>query len=151
MRTARIMFTGKSAALIICLSLLQLDSSVSDEVAPKLWAAISVSDPLFQKGWTKDLMIHFALVNDGVKTVQPKVGSWRLVINGEELDDSTHIFGNGPRDARWNELPARESLRFGYALEKYFSEPGIYRVSWRGEGFETLPIEFRVMPSKKEN
>jgi hypothetical protein len=140
-----------SACLLICFSLLQLASAASNQVPPKLWAAISVSDPLFQKGWTKDLMIHFTLVNDGTDSVGPKVGSWRLVVNGEELEDSNFIFANGPRDARWTELPAGESLRFGYALEKYFSEPGVYRVSWRGEGFETLPIEFRVMPSKKLN
>lgn len=135
--------------LVVGLALLPAFLSASGQETPRLWAAISVSDPVFEEGWTKDLMIHFALVNDGAATIDPKVGTWKLVINGEELADSGFIFGNGIRDARWEALPAGDKLRFGYALEQYFKKPGIYRVSWKGEGFETLPIEFRVMPNKK--
>jgi hypothetical protein len=124
--------------------------SASNQDGPKVWAAISVSDTLFQERQTKDLMIHFTLVNGGTLAIDPKQETWRLFINGQELTDSGFIFGNGPRDARWKSLPPGDSLRFSYALERYFKEPGIYRVSWRGEGFETLPMEFRVMPSKKE-
>jgi hypothetical protein len=36
------------------------------------------------------------------------------------------------------------------ALGRYFKEPGIYKVSWRGEGFEAPTIVFRVMPRKNE-
>ena len=135
--------------LIASLISLPMPSSPSHQEALGLWAAVSVSEPEFQEGWTKQLVMSFSLVNDGTKVVDPKVESWRLVINGGEAADSGFIFGNGPRDARWKALPAGDSLRFAYAMGRYFKEPGIYRVSWKGEGFETLPIEFRVMPGKK--
>jgi hypothetical protein len=135
--------------LIVGLALLPAFLSTSKQETPKLWAAISVSDPLFEEGWTKELMIHFTLVNDGTTTIDPKVGTWKLVVNGEESADSGFIFGNGIRDTRWEALPTGDKLRFTYALEQYFKKPGIYRVSWKGDGFEALPIEFRVMPNKK--
>lgn len=115
---------------------------------PKLWASVSVSRPLFHAGWTKELLVHFTLVNDGSKTIDPKVESSKIIINGDEVRDSGFIFGNGPRDKRWRALPSGDSLEFTYALESYFKQPGIYRVSWKGENFETPTIVFRVMPAK---
>ena len=115
---------------------------------PDIWAALSVSRPIFHAGWTKDLSIHFTLVNDGSETIDPKIESSKMVINGIELENSGFILGHGPRDARWNALPPGEALEFTYALEDYFKKPGIYRVSWKGDNFETPPIVFRVIPYK---
>src|SRR5688572_27061514 len=116
---------------------------------PKLWAALSVSRPLFYAGWTIELLVHFTLVYDGSNTINPKIESSKIIINGVELKDSGFVFGNGPRDTRWRALPPGDSLEFTYALEGYFKEPGIYRVSWKGEHFETPTIVFRVMPSPR--
>ena len=112
----------------------------------KLWAALSVSRPLFHAGATKELLIHFTLVNDGSKLIDPKIESSKIIINGKELGDSGFILSNGPRDARWHALPPGDTLEFAYALENYFKEPGIYKVAWKGDDFETPPIVFRVMP-----
>jgi hypothetical protein len=120
----------------------------ANQEQPKLWASLSVSRPLFYAGWTKELLVYFTLVNDGNKTIDPKIESSKIIINGVELKDSGFILSNGPRDKRWRALPPGDSLEFSYALEKYFQEPGIYRVSWKGENFETPAIVFRVMPSK---
>lgn len=120
----------------------------ANQEQPKLWASLSVSRPLFHAGWTKELLVYFTLVNDGSETIDPKIESSKIIINGVEVKDSGFIFGNGPRDKRWRALPPGDSLEFTYALEKYFKEPGIYRVSWKGEHFETPTIVFRVMPSK---
>ena len=114
----------------------------------KLWASLSVSRPLFYAGWTKELTVYFTLVNDGSETIDPKIESSKIIINGVELEESGFIFGNGLRDMRWRALPFGDALEFNYALEKYFKEPGIYRVSWKGDGFETPTIVFRVMPYK---
>lgn len=113
---------------------------------PNLWAALSVSRPLFHSGWTKELFIHFTLVNDGSETIDPKIESSKIIINGVELENSGLILGNGPRDARWSALPPGDALEFTYALESYFKKPGIYRVSWKGDNFETPTIIFRVTP-----
>src|SRR5688572_8906238 len=107
----------------------------ANQEKPKLWASLSVSRPLFHVGWTKELLVHFTLVNDGSKTLDPRIESSKIIINGVELEDSGFIFGNGPRDKRWRALPPGDSLEFSYALEKYFQAPGIYRVSWKGETF----------------
>lgn len=135
--------------IAVCVSGLLFFSWVdARQERPSLWASISVSRPLSPAGWTKDLSIHFALVNDGSKTVDPKIESSKIIVNGKELEDSGLILGNGPRDKRWNALPPGESIEFNYALESYFKEPGIYRVFWKGDGFETPIIEFRITPYK---
>ena len=115
---------------------------------PNLWAALSVSRPLFHAGSTKELFIHFTLVNDGSKTINPKIESSKIIINGEELKDSSFILSNGPRDSRWNALPPGDTLEFTYALEDYFKKPGTYTVSWKSDNFESPTIVFRVMPNK---
>ena len=120
----------------------------ANQEQPKLWASVTVNRPLFHSGWTKELSLHFTLVNDGSETVDPKIGSSKIIINGVELKDSGFILGNGPRDKRWRALPSGDSLEFTYTLEEYFKTPGIYRVSWKGENFETPTIVFRVMPLK---
>lgn len=120
----------------------------ANQERPKLWAALSVSRPLFHTGSTKELLIHFTLVNDGAKTIDPKIEASKIIINGEELEDSGLVLGNGPRDTRWKDLPPGGMLEFAYALENYFKKPGIYRVSWKGDNFEAPAIVFRVMPDK---
>ena len=122
----------------------------ANQERPLLWAALSVSRPVFRAGSTKELLIHFTLVNDGVKPIDPKIESSKIIINGEELENSALILGNGPRDARWNALPPGDMLEFTYALEDYFKKPGIYRVSWKGDNFEAPTIVFRVMPYKTD-
>jgi len=92
-------------------------------------------------------MINFTVTNDGNRTVDPKIDSSKIIVNGKELDDSALILGNGPRGANWNALPPGGTLQFGYNLAKYFQASGIYRVSWKGQAFEAPTIEFRVVPS----
>jgi hypothetical protein len=115
-----------------------------------LWAALGVSHAVFGRGELGGLNVEFTLVNDGETTVDPKVGASRIVVNGVELADSGLILGNGPRDARFSALPPGEHLRFGYALGDHFKEPGVYRVSWRGEDFRSPEVVFRVLPGKAD-
>ena len=128
--------------------LLNWASAKQSQKSPRLWAAISISDPLSQEGWTKGIAIHFTVVNDGSAPLDPKIVASKIIVNGKELEDSGFILGNGPRDARWDALPPGDSLRFTYALGEYFKEPGIYKVSWKGEGFEAPEVVFRVMPRR---
>jgi hypothetical protein len=114
----------------------------------KLWTAVSVPEPLITSGRT--FMLSFGMVNDGNKPVDPKVSSWRLNINGKDHPDSAFTFANGPRDARWKSLPAGDRLQFAYAMGDWFKERGIYRVVWRGEGFESSPVVFRVVSEMKK-
>jgi hypothetical protein len=115
----------------------------------QLWAAISVSRPIFESGAAGDrFMIHFALVNDGDGAARPMLRSSQLVINGKELESWAFIIANGPRDDRWDELPAHDHLAFAYALGDVFDKPGIYEVVWKGQDFESAKIVFRALPRK---
>jgi hypothetical protein len=98
------------------------------------------------------------LVNDSDKTIDPELGSSQLLVNGKELgDDWSFQMANGIRDDRFEALPAGDHLAmtisfgrdFQGALGRHFREPGIYRVSWKGKGFQSPEIVFRVMPRKK--
>jgi hypothetical protein len=41
-------------------------------------------------------MLTFILLNDSEKPIKTLEGSWTIVIDGKELDNSGIIFGNGP-------------------------------------------------------
>jgi hypothetical protein len=36
-------------------------------------------------------------------------------------------------------------MKFGYQLGDVFKKPGAYTISWKGEGFESAPLVFRVI------
>jgi|ERR1035438_3655821 hypothetical protein len=72
------------------------DKSKPQAEQVKLWAAISVQNPVFPKNRAYDLAITFAIVNDGRTPVNPGLGSSRLFINGVELHDWHMIAINGP-------------------------------------------------------
>ncbi|HKB38286.1 MAG TPA: sigma-70 family RNA polymerase sigma factor [Gemmataceae bacterium] len=128
------------------------DSSARADVTKKpLWAALSVNRPVFREGDTGTLQINFALVNEGDRVIDPKLPSSRIVVNGKPLPDSGRIFGNGPRDARFEALPPGDSLQFSYALGKHFEKPAVYRVHWEGEGFRSAEIVFRVLPKRAKS
>ena len=113
--------------------------------AGEIWAALGVPQPIVVAGKLRTFSVTFALANDTNHAIDPQVASWRLVINGEEYPDSQFLFGNGPRDARWESLPAGDYLLFGYALGDLFKTPGTYSVMWRGKDFESPPVTFRVL------
>lgn len=113
-----------------------------------LWAAVSVSEPLVVEGKLKTFHAIFALSNDTDHPIDPKVASWKLIINGEEYPNSQMLFGNGPRDDRWKSLPAGDYLLFGYALSDPFKVPGTYTLVWRAKDFESSPVTFRIMKQK---
>jgi hypothetical protein len=115
--------------------------------ASKLWAAISVNHPILDHGLRGDpFMIHFGLLNDSNKTIKPDLDSSQLLINGKNLKDWDFIIFNGPRDDRWDTLPPGDYLLFGIALGTHFEKPGVYKVIWKGKGFQSPEIVFRVVP-----
>jgi thiol-disulfide isomerase/thioredoxin len=115
----------------------------------KLWAAISISKPLFLENEAAErIQVQFTLVNDGDMTLDPQIGASQLFVNGKELSDWAFIVGNGPKSPHFQALPAGEHIQFGYSLGEHFKKPGIYQVSWKGKAFESPAIVFRVMPKK---
>ena len=110
-----------------------------------LWAALSASHAIFRAGRTKDLRIEFTLVNDGDKGIDPKVSESRIIINGEELTDSGLILSSVQKGARFKALPPGATLQFSLPIGDQFRDPGTYRISWKGAGFQSPEIVLRVL------
>jgi hypothetical protein len=116
--------------------------------AESLWAVLSVNHPIFKAGQTKDLRIEFTLVNDGDEVIDPKLAESRIIINGKELTDSGLILTSAQKGTRFKALPPGESLQLDCPLGDQFKEPGIYRVSWKGSGFQSSEIVLRILPDE---
>jgi hypothetical protein len=111
-----------------------------------LWAGISVPQSVMPSPLPKTFMVQFNVVNDGTKTVNPKIESSHLLINGKEPKDWNFIINNGLRGLYFYALPPGKTLVFGMGLKRYFEKPGIYKVRWEGENFKSSEITFRVVP-----
>jgi hypothetical protein len=113
----------------------------------KLWAALAVSEPIFDRGGVDQMQVSFADYNEGDATADPKIESSHLLINGVEPRDWPLVIGNGPRGKIFYSLPPGKTLQFGYGLgPRYFLDPGIYKLRWKGENFESPELTFRVVP-----
>ena len=112
----------------------------------KLWAAMSVPQPVIPKNRVNDLTLSFAIVNDGDSTVNPSVAKSHLFINGVELKQWEFINTNGPHTTRDTALPPGKTLEFSCGCGQYFSKPSVYTLKWYGDGFKALDLTFRVLP-----
>ena len=95
------------------------------------------------------VMLSFILLNDSEVPINAAEGGWQIVIDGKEVKDSDFIFGNGPGPTGgWGILKPGESYEFGKGLElsKYFPEEREYKVSWKGNRFQSSTITVRVSP-----
>lgn len=134
------------------LSLVLCGSQRPEPGANKLWAGITVNHPLYTEGWTKEMVMDFAVFNDSKlpAVVSPCFDNSTLVINGAELtgrdrDWFSFNLANGPRST--NPLaPGRGTYGTKTGLGQLFQKPGIYNVAWKSDCFESSPIVFRVMP-----
>jgi hypothetical protein len=116
--------------------------------AGSLWAGLSVNHPIFRAGQTKDLRIEFTQVNDGDQVIDSKIPESQIVINGKELSGSGMILGSVQKGDRFKALSPGESLQFDCLLGDQFKEPAIYRVVWKGAGFQSSEIVLRVLPDR---
>jgi len=116
------------------------------KVEKKLWAGISINEPIFFENEVRaSLVIHFAVVNDGDKTVDPEFSKTQLLVNGQKLERWMRR-GPGLIPDNWEALPPGQHLFKTYSLGDEFTKPGVYRVSWKGKSFQTPEIVFRVLP-----
>jgi hypothetical protein len=111
-----------------------------------LWAGLSVNHIVFKTGQTKDLRIEFTLVNDSDKVIDPKIADSLITINGKQVAASGLILSSVAQGARSQALSPGGSLQFDCLVGDQFKEPGIYRVSWKGSGFQSSEIVLRILP-----
>src|ERR1017187_9604547 len=74
----------------------------------KLWAAMSVPQPIFYGRETDALQISFGVFNDGRSPINPTIDSSHLFINGIELKDWLFIVTNGPGTSSFSSLRSEE-------------------------------------------
>lgn len=90
-------------------------------------------------------------MNDSEKPINAAEEGWTIVIDGKELEDSGHIFGNGPGPVGgWGVLNPGESYQFGKGLplSRYFPEEREYRMFWKGKEFRSSTITVSVKPKQ---
>ena len=114
-----------------------------------LHAAITAQYVSVKPGFTEPAHVQlvFLLINDSDTAMNVKPGSWKIVIDGVDLQDSDFIFGNGPRPTGgWTTLEAGQYYELGTALpiSKYFPEASEHEVSWNGDGFRSATITIRI-------
>jgi hypothetical protein len=140
-------------ALVMCGFLLGADpQKEAKQVKRKVWAGISVNQPVFGNDSPRRVLIDIALVNDSDKTmdVERDLDSSQLIVNGKEWKDWDVTIANGPRDDRIRALAPGEDISIRFDLHDLFKSPGIYKVTWKGKAFEAKEIEFRVLPKKHD-
>lgn len=101
---------------------------------------------------TQASSLPFLLLNDAEVARHASPESWKLVIDGKELEDSWYLFGNGPMPSGGYEvLAAGATFSFGKALpvSKYFPERREYKISWKGKDFQSPTMLFKVTEEKK--
>lgn len=114
-----------------------------------LHAGITAQFVPIKPGFTQPAHVHleFLLINDSDTAVDVKAGSWTIVIDGVDLQDSDFIFGNGPGPTGgYTTLEPGQYYELGKALpiSKYFLEAGEHKVAWKGDGFRSSTITIRV-------
>lgn len=94
--------------------------------------------------------MSFLILNDSDTKIDVRPESWKIVINGKELEDSGKIFVTGPMPNKdLTPLEPGQNHAFGepVPLKRYFPHPGKYIVSWKGSGFESSSITITI-PAK---
>jgi hypothetical protein len=100
---------------------------------------------------TPSVMLSFVLLNDSETPLDVEAGSWRIVVNGHELNDmdTQQIFGNGPTPVGgYRVLNPGGTYEFGVqlAIVKYCFPNGRYKVSWKGAAFQSPTTTVTITP-----
>jgi hypothetical protein len=123
-----------------------------DPEEPKLWSAISISRPVFDP-YTFNVdrpkvRIHLGLVNDGKQVLETGLRESVLVVDGQPRRSAAWdaALKDGLRGNMWEKLPPGEHTVVACSLDDVITEPGVYRVSWRGKDFQSPEVVYRIIP-----
>lgn len=160
-RNSTFWFPPASVITLLLLSILQTEVSIAGRMtAPAGQEANTTSCRGLHAGIRAELvrrdppyteppfvMVTFVLLNDGDAPTETSAESWKLAIDGTELQDSSWIFGNGPAPTGgWGTLQPGETFQFGKALplSKYFPVEREYRIAWKGKTFQSPTKTIRI-------
>jgi hypothetical protein len=151
MRIIRRTFRFAALALAItCLATAQGRQSPANNET--VWASITIQPSVLWMGANQPILhAYFTIVNDGTATIDPKVGSSHLLINGVEPEDWKDVVNTGNRTSEFDSLPPGRPLQFAFDLGSYFTAAGLYTVGWLGENFKAADVTIRVLPIEQES
>src|SRR5690349_20874079 len=123
----RLCFTSSKSVARACiaLALWQVLAAQEPPKSPDSCVGLhaGISAQLTQGYGEPSVMVTFLLLNDSETTRGAAPESWKLVIDGKELEDSTFLFSNGPGPiGGYGSLAPGATFNFGKALPiaKYF-------------------------------
>jgi hypothetical protein len=91
------------------------------------------------------VMVIRVLLNDGDTPADTAPGSWKVVIDGKQLDDLNIGNGLGPVGGYGTLNPGDTyQLRADLPVSRYFPEAREYKVSWRGKAFQSPTITVKI-------
>ena len=136
--------------LVLLATIIALSVPVAAQCRPAgLHAGITAQVISIMREYTENprVQLSFVLLNDSDSTLDVHEGSWKIVVNGDELADSGMIFGNGPMpQTGWTRLRPGEHYEFGKGLPlpEYFPHGGEYRISWKGDQFQSPTVIVKI-------
>jgi hypothetical protein len=104
---------------------------------------MAFSSSLFDRDSPSSVTFEFLLVNDGNDDVDVRPDTWRIVVDGQPLDDHDDpIFLNDRgQPLAFAPLKPGEFRYFTLTLDpKYFDDARTYKISWEGKGFHSATI-----------
>ena len=136
-------------SILAAATTLALSPLVVAQCKPGLHAGITAELISNTREYTEHPRVHLSLIllNDSGSPLDVHMGSWKVVVNGDELADSAVIFGNGPMPTRgYTRLQPGEHYEFGKALPllEYFPHGGRYRISWKGDKFQSPTVVVEI-------
>jgi hypothetical protein len=124
-----------------------------NEARGKLWAVISIVPPVLVRDPSTRYpdWIELDLGNDGAQAVEPKAEDSVLVVNGQPQRSRGWQMGlrNGLFSGEWFKMPPGGWTGIMRPLSGIITEPGVYRVSWRGENFQSPEVVYRILPPQR--
>lgn len=122
----------------------EANESQTSQTEKSILAHITLSEPAFTVETVPDMQVNFSLKNIGKQNIDPEIKDSELVVDGKIYKDSAFLFGNGPRDSRFSNLPPGDQVEFSCQLGHLFSESGEHLLAWRGKHFNAVQIKFNV-------
>jgi hypothetical protein len=113
---------------------------------------MAFSSKLFDRESTSSVTFEFLLVNDGNDDVDVRPDTWKIVVDGQPLNDlADPIFLNDRgQPLAFAPLKPGEFRYFTLTLDpKYFDEARTYRISWEGKGFRSATISLTPELARK--
>jgi len=125
------------------------DPSQPADSKKTIWAGISLPNCLhISNDAESHVRLEFSLLNETDKAANPDLDSSNLLINGQALNAWRSILDKAIGPEHRKAIKPGAALSFACDCDDYFTKPGLYRIQWKGNGFESPKVACRVILRK---